>query len=91
MLSKFKKLFRVSRSLAPLKEKEGLQVPQNETPEKTTKKKEKGKRKVSSSQQQDDIGDVVEAQNQCSASEEVEIVANEFEEQNHDADEYPFQ
>ena len=84
MLSKFKKLFRASRTLAPIKEKEGLQQPQSESS--STKKKEKGKRKVSSSA---DVGDVVETQSQCPPIEEVDIVENEFEERRDYDDEYP--
>jgi hypothetical protein len=83
MLSKFKKLFRSSRSLAPIKDKEGLQQSHSESSATKKKDKEKGKRKVSSSA---DVGDVVEAQNQCPPTEEVDIVENEFEEQSHDDD-----
>lgn len=83
MLSKFKKLFRSSRSLAPIKEKEGLPQAQGDNVATKKKDKEKGKRKVSSS---NDIGDVVEAQNQCPPTEEVDIVENEFEETRDDDD-----
>eukprot|EP00026_Physarum_polycephalum_P004217 Phypoly_transcript_04234.p1 GENE.Phypoly_transcript_04234~~Phypoly_transcript_04234.p1 ORF type:complete len:612 (+),score=126.47 Phypoly_transcript_04234:129-1964(+) len=85
MLSKFKKLFRSSRafSSAPIKDKgDGLQQSQSESSTKK-KDKEKGKRKVSSSA---DVGDVVEAHNQCPPTEEVEIVEHEFEEQSNDDD-----
>lgn len=84
MLSKFKKLFRSSRSLVPIKEKEGLQ--QSHSDNTPSKKKEKGKRKVSATL---DVGDVVETQNQCPPIEEVDIVANEFEEEREDEDKYP--
>jgi ariadne-1 len=82
---KLKKLFRSSKSLAPIKDKEGLQQSQSDSTstKKKEKEKEKGKRKVSSSPV---FGDAVEPQNLCSPSaEEVEdMVGNEFEEQRDD-------
>lgn len=85
MLSKFKKLFRVSRNLSPSKEKE---IPSDKLQESTSGKEKKGKDKGKSKREEE--GDVVETQSQCPPSDEVDnIVDNEFVEQTADDVKYP--
>lgn len=97
MLSKFKKLFRASRSFSisshssppkDLKETKDLHSSQEDKKGAEGKKKEgkeKGKRKTSQPVTQDISGDVVETQNQDNSYfEEVEIVENEFNAENED-------
>lgn len=95
MLSKFKKLFRASRNLSPQKDSKDLKEKdlhssqedkgKNDSKDKKKESKEKGKRKTS---QPNDVGDVVETQNQDAYFEEMEIVENEYAE-NGDNIEYP--
>lgn len=81
MLSKFKKLFRVSRNLSPIKEKDANPTLTESASKKSNK--QKGKDKRDSSHQEDDVGDVVETQSQRPSydSDEVDIVDNECEEE----------
>lgn len=94
MLSKFKKLFRSSRSLSPLKEKEDKLTKDKEGTNKDTlvssnSKGEKGKRKTSQTQQQQhNIEDEIGPQNECSQEEDIDIVENEF--SRREDEEYPF-
>lgn len=80
MLSKFKKLFRLSRPAPPQKEKEPDTVLQPSTSTgDLSKKKDKGKRKNS---HPSDVGDGVDTQNPSPLG-EIEIVENEFIEDEH--------
>lgn len=78
MLSKFKKLFRASRTLSPIKEKDIPADKLTESPSKDKKGKDKGKNKRNNNEE----GDIVETQNECPPSDELDIVENEFVERN---------
>lgn len=86
MLSKFKKLFRASRTLSPIKEKD---IPSDKLTESPSTKDKKGKEKGKNKRNNEDVGDVVETQSQCPPSDEVDIVENEFVEKNTEDVKYP--
>jgi len=86
MLSKFKKLFRSSRSLSPQKEQKEL--PEKEAPALVVvdaRKKDKEKERTKRRSQPPDVGDVVDTQYQ-GYIDELEIVENEFKAETYEDD-----